>query len=292
MIISEVIGGLGNQMFQYAAGYALADRLCVPLRLDVSRFEGYALHNGFELSRVFGIQAALASPADMEAVLGWRRWHAVRMVLTRLPWLDRSPGRMFREPRFSYSPEFEHLTGDCHLSGYWQTEKYFLRVADRIRSEFRFASPLDDLNAELAAQMARTESISIHVRRGDYASNVATTAMHGLCSIAYYKAALRLLLGRVNDPHVFVFSDDIAWVRKQLNIPCPHTIVHHNHGERSHFDMHLMSCCKHHIIANSSFSWWGAWLNPREEKVVVAPRQWFAIPVNTVDLIPPQWIRL
>lgn len=136
-------------------------------------------------------------------------------------------------------------------------------------------------------------AVSLHVRRGDYVSDARTHAAHGLCSIDYYRAAVRYIIDRVEAPEFFVFSDDIAWARGNLDISHPCHYLDHNRGAESYNDMRLMSLCHHHIIANSSFSWWGAWLNPRDDKIVVAPARWFASGNRRLDdLFPPGWVTL
>jgi hypothetical protein len=165
-------------------------------------------------------------------------------------------------------------------------------VASTIRTDFAFRQPLTGLNVEIAQEIAVVNSVSLHIRRGDYASNPKTLSTHGTCSLAYYKEAIRKIIERVESPHLFVFSDDIDWARDNLNIDLPIRYVDHNRDSESFNDMRLMSLCRHHIIANSSFSWWGAWLNPHEDKIVVAPNNWFANSNNTKDLLPTGWFAL
>ncbi|MDO9406427.1 MAG: alpha-1,2-fucosyltransferase [Polaromonas sp.] len=291
MIITQLIGGLGNQMFQYAAGRALALRHGTSLKVDTRGFEGYQLHQGFELQRVFAGAFDVASEADVRRVLGWRRSPTLRRLLGRLP-TSWGSSRFAAEPHFEYWKGFEDLPADCFLSGYWQSEKYFAAIADPLRADFAFRPPLEGLNHELSVRIKGVNAISMHVRRGDYASNPQTTATHGLSPPSYYAKAISFMMDRVTNPHLFVFSDDMAWVKANLELAAPHTFVSHNRGLESYNDMRLMSHCKHHIIANSSFSWWGAWLNPDAQKVVVAPKVWFARPINAEDLYIDGWHRL
>lgn len=292
MVISQVIGGLGNQMFQYAAGRALAMRLGGDLALDISAFENYNLHQGFELTRVFAMSPAIASGQDLSRMLGWQHSPLARSVLARRPFAVLRSRRFVSEPHFHYCSDFDQLDGDVYLAGYWQSEKYFKRVIAQIREDFRFRLPLEGENAELAARLSQTQAVSLHVRRGDYASNSATTAVHGLCSPTYYHDALRIVRQQIPDAHLYIFSDDIGWVRKNIKIELPSVYVEHNQGKDSFNDMMLMSLCRHHITANSSFSWWGAWLNSSSSKLVIAPKKWFADDKSTADLIPHQWMRL
>ena len=292
MIITQLIGGLGNQMFQYAAGRALSLRNHSTLALDISGFEKYELHQGFELQRVFSHTFEIASKADVRKVLGWQFPVIIRRIVSRRPFASFCRERFVVEPHFYYWPGINKLAKDCYLSGYWQSEKYFSDVASQIRADFTFQLPLENKNAELAKQINQVSAVSLHVRRGDYANNPKTTATHGLCSLDYYRAAIRHVSDRIEQPYFFIFSDDIGWVKDNLKMDFPCQYVDHNQGAESYNDMRLMSMCKHHIIANSSFSWWGAWLNPNVEKTVIAPKLWFANATNTQDLIPQSWVKL
>ena len=196
------------------------------------------------------------------------------------------------EPHFNFWPEIADVPRDCYLTGYWQSEKYFQQASLAIRADFTFRHPLEKHNAEIARKIGQVNSVSLHVRRGDYASNPETNVTHGLCSLEYYQAAIRHVSDRVKQPYFFIFSDDIDWVKDNLETEFPGQYIDHNQGAESYNDMHLMSLCRHHIIANSSFSWWGAWLNPRQDKVVVAPSRWFNNGPDTKDLLPDNWVSL
>lgn len=292
MIISRIIGGLGNQMFQYALGRALSLERGQPLRLDVSGFAGYGMHHGFELQRVFGSLADIATKSEVRGILGWQFLSGIRRIVSR-PGLAviRRDGFVV-EPHFHYWPEIKNIPQDCYLDGYWQSEIYFRCASLIIRSDFTFKAPLANRNVELAEQIGQVNSVSLHVRRGDYAKNPKTNATHGLCSLEYYRAAVQYVAVRVEEPYFFIFSDDIAWARKNLRLDFSCEFIDHNQGTESYRDMQLMSLCDHHIIANSSFSWWGAWLNPDPDKIVIAPKQWFANANNVSDLFPPGWVVL
>jgi hypothetical protein len=292
MVISQIIGGLGNQMFQYAAGRALSLKIDTPLVLDISGFEDYRLHQGFELQRVFNCPFEIASKADVRMVLGWQSPAIVRKIVSRKPFSSIFRRRFVADPFFYYWPGINSLSKNTYLAGYWQSEKYFCNVASQIRADFSFRLPLENNNAELVRQIGQVNAVSLHVRRGDYASDPKTTATHGLCSLDYYRAAIRHVSERVQQPTFFVFSDDIAWIKSNLQIDFPHQYIDHNHGTESYNDMRLMSLCRHHIIANSSFSWWGAWLNPSIDKIVIAPKRWFANQTDVRDLLPQDWVKL
>jgi len=174
-----------------------------------------------------------------------------------------------------------------------QIDQLRLDIEDEIRSEFTFKLPMSQQNTDIAKTISQTNSISLHVRRNDFANNSRVNSIHGLCSLDYYKSAISYIVERVKCPSFYVFSDDSTWVKRNLKIDYPCEFVENNWGRESFNDMRLMSMCKHNIIANSSFSWWGAWLNPNPQKLVMAPKVWFAMQdINTNDLIPNDWIRV
>lgn len=292
MVISNILGGIGNQMFQYAAGRSLALTTNQSLMLDLNDFYDYKLHQGFELSRVFNVSAESASANALNELLGWRVNHLARRVLRRSQFAWLRGQKFVVEPHFNYWPDFFNLTGDCYLYGYWQSERYFKPFESVIRRDFTFREPLTDRNLELAAAIALGQSVSLHVRRGDYVSDVKTGQVMDVCSLEYYRKAISYISERIERPVFYVFSDDMVWVRQNLNVSFPCVYVEHNRLAESYRDMQLMSLCRHHVIANSSFSWWGAWLNSNSEKLVVAPRNWFCNGTDDSDLIPDEWIRL
>lgn len=293
MITSHIIGGLGNQMFQYAAGRSLALQNGCELQLDTSDFAAYTLHQGFELDIVFGINLRRLDKISSGKLLGWRKHRFLSSLFGRIEGFGTLHTTIAREPSFNYWPKWMHLQAPAYLFGYWQSERYFSEFKHEIRQDFRFRQNLDPESNRIAEAISNKTSVSLHVRRGDYAKNPKTTALHGLCSPAYYSKAIDYLAHRANNLHLFIFSDDIPWVKANLPIAGHnYTYVSHNKGSDSWRDMQLMSLCQHHIIANSSFSWWGAWLNPSPKKFVVAPEKWFAKDIDTSDLIPESWIRL
>lgn len=292
MIISNIIGGLGNQMFQYALGRSRSLALGTSLGLHVSDLAHYGSHQGFELGRVFNCDFRLVSEQDVRALLGWRGHRLSRRMLMQHSFAAFRGRRFVVEPDFDYWPGIANVTGNCYLAGHWQSEKYFRDIEAHIRSDFTFRAPLADRNIEWASRMESSTAVSLHVRRGDYAANPKTLAVHGLCSPDYYRSAVELVASRVESPEFFIFSDDLPWVKEHLSIAHPCHYIDNNQGGDSFNDMRLMSLCRHHIIANSSFSWWGAWLNPRADKIVIAPRQWFANGRVVKDLIPEGWTTL
>lgn len=289
MIAVQVIGGLGNQMFQYAAGRALAERNRLPLRLDTSSFGTYKLHNGFELKRIFAGSMTVATAADIKFILGWRSRPTIRKLLLRPSAKSFRGANIIVEPHYQYWPGINRSPSLAYLSGYWQSEKYFKANEAEIRDAFAFKQVMSDSNSRLAEEIQRINSVSIHVRRGDYVTNMNTKAVHGECTLDYYQQAIRHVAERLDQPKFYFFSDDIGWTKENLKFDFPHCYVDTNFGMESYNDMWLMSLCKHQIIANSSFSWWGAWLNSNPEKLVIAPQKWFKNDNDLSDLIPQNW---
>lgn len=290
MIISNVIGGLGNQMFQFAAGRALALERGVELKLDVSGFEGYELHQGFQLQQAFQGAFSAASQSEVGAMLGWQRGPLAQRLLSRPAMAGVRRACLVVEPHFQYWNGLRSVPTPCYLKGYWQSERYFQAHAATLQADFSFRSALEGNNLALAERMRQQNAISLHVRRGDYVSNQRAATLHGACSPDFYRAAVQHMLDRVHSPVFYVFSDDMPWVKQHLQLSVP---THHvEHNSLAFDDMQLMSLCKHHIIANSSFSWWGAWLNPSPSKIVLAPKQWFAQPRCLDDLLPAAWVTL
>ena len=222
----------------------------------------------------FPIAAAEAEPEEIERT-AYRKRNFFDKLLRR-------PKRRSRyyitEPSYTYWPGFASLAAPIYLEGYWQQEQYFSDIADVIRQDFAFPL-LPSASALLADRIAQSpDSISIHIRRGDYLSNPIANTVLGPCSIEYYREAMaRVLSATGGQGHAFFFSDDPGWIREHLDIQGIPTILIGcaGHAAAPWHDMHLMRLCKHHIIANSSFSWWGAWLSSGEG-LIVAPQRWFA----------------
>jgi hypothetical protein len=288
MVIVRILGGLGNQMFQYAAGRSLALRLGESLRLDLSGFQDYALHGGYQLHNVFGVQTESASLADVESMLGWRsRDLALRWLQKRsMAWLRGN--RLVAEPSFHYWQGWTRISTGCYLSGYWQSPRYFLDYEAQLRDDFSFREAKTPLSRAIARAIERTEAVAVHVRRGDYVQNPAANRVHGVCTNTYYAAAQKYVASRLSAPRYFVFSDDMAWVRGQSLFPRETVYVDLGPGQ---IDIQLMARCRHQIIANSTYSWWAAWLNPNPCKIVIAPRRWFSNGLDAADLVPASWVR-
>lgn len=286
MIVTRLIGGLGNQMFQYAAGRALAKRLDVDLYIDRRAFEDYQTH-------AFGLQHFAAKLLDAAP----RNLPGLQRESRLNRWLRPFSGgavKVVVESAFTFDPAILALSDGTYIDGYWQSEQYFVDVVQTIRDDFRIATLPSAENKEWMEKIRSVLSVSLHVRRGDYVSNTSASAVHGTCDLDYYRRSVNEVAQRVgSDIELFVFSDDPDWVAENLRLQYPAHFVRHNNADTSYEDLRLMSACRHHIIANSTFSWWGAWLDPRLDSVVVAPQQWFRTDkLDARDLVPARWVRV
>jgi hypothetical protein len=288
-------GGLGNQMFQYALASILAKKNNDLVLLDTSFFDQTEKRLGhtprkFEL----GFFNNHYTPAKKKDILFFKQLSVFNKIKREL---GLNYPKMYQEPSFRYDEKVLEIQIPVYLRGFFQSYQYFIGYENLIRELFAFpVDTLDEVNKNLLATIKSTNAIAIHIRRGDYVNDATTQQYHGNCSLDYYIKALSLLIENSTDFVLYFFSDDSDWVKEQFkDLPYPKQFIDHNTGENSWKDLLLMSTCKHNIIANSSFSWWAAWLNANHGKKVIAPKKWFALSEekrNTNDLIPPEWIRL
>lgn len=306
MIITRLIGGLGNQLFQYAAARRLAYHLEVPLKLDISGFTTYYTLRTYNLHH-FNIIEEFASPQDLRLVKksyisGLK--HPKKLLKETMSELKDPEYRknlfhpeksitLIKEKSHAFNPEIITLPDNVYLDGYWQNENYFKDIEEIIRNEFKLKVPPSPLNEKIGQKITETESVSIHVRRGDYVRNPLARLTHGLCSLDYYQKAIDEIVCKIDRPHFYVFSDDPEWTKDNIKFTYPADYISHNDASKGYEDLRLMRLCKHHIIANSSFSWWGAWLGSNGNSVVIGPSPWFNIlGHNDSDIMPESWIRI
>lgn len=298
MKIVRMSGGLGNQLFQYAFARALQESTEDDVFLDLSTYNYEVAHNGFELDRLF--QVCYRAAAERDIVRLGTRPKGIFSQLRRKYLTKRSH---YIDRVFRYDPGVFLLEGDRYFEGWWQTEKYFAPFATKIRKELHFIGDPGTNNEELirrflhpVGEKSGLVPVSLHVRRGDALQNPDTF----VCTELYYRNALNYIRNRVK-PHFLVFSDDIEWCQAHLALECDEvTFVDWNRSGESWRDMWLMSQCPVHIIANSTFSWWGAWLDSTNDKLVLAPERWslarpkpFAYYRYTFDdVVPEGWIRI
>ena len=274
MKIVKIIGGLGNQMFQYALAIALKERWKdEEIKLDLHGFNGYHKHQGYQLDMLFGHRFEAATLTDV-AQLAWPYPHyQLWRVGSRLLPKRRS---MLCEPSKGLLPsDVLKQKGSLYYDGYWQDERYFKAIRPRIMAAFKFPDFTDRRNLETEKRLKASEAVSIHIRRGDYLDDVL---FQGTCDIAYYQRAIARLC-QLKTPVFCIFSNDMAWCKVHIE-PLLHgkeiLYVDWNRGKESYRDLQLMTLCRHHIIANSSFSWWGAWLSKADDGITIAPQHWYA----------------
>ena len=287
LIVVKLQGGLGNQMFEFASARGLATKLGVGLQMDISWFsqiadrdtprqyelDSFKLKQDFIDFKPFLVGTSLASRG--KALIA--------------PVFGRKALKLYREPHYHYDPGFLNQPNNTYLDGYFQGEKYFAHIREDLLTDFSWAKPAAGKNKKLLEIIAADDnSVSLHVRRGDYVSNENAAEFHGLRGVDYYQAATKLVEKSVKKPKYYVFSDDPDWCKTNLNFK--HNTFYIDWNMDGAEDMRLMKSCRHNVLANSSFSWWGAWLNTNKEKIVVAPRQWFDDPsINTKDLVLESW---
>ncbi|MBC7695245.1 MAG: alpha-1,2-fucosyltransferase [Burkholderiales bacterium] len=292
MIIVKLIGGLGNQMFQYAAARHLAFLHKTGLFVDTSYLDknpnGAYTKRNLELN-VFNVDLKIASPSDIKRFnidSSNKYWRGIQRNFSFL-----FSNLYVAESGIIYNTQFSNFPKNTYLDGFWQSERYFKPIESSLLKEFTPKDKLDSENEIWLNKINSCESVSLHIRRGDYVSSENSQKHHGNLEISYYMNALKSIKEKHSKIEVFVFSDDLEWCRSNLKLDDTIHFVDANQKNNFHFDMYLMSHCKHNIIANSSFSWWGAWLNQNNTKIVIAPANWFADKtLNTKDLIPPSWI--
>lgn len=297
MIIAKLTGGLGNQMFQYAAARRLACLHNAALKLDISFLDKDLTNTTprtFQLNHL-AVTASIATPHEVAKITGEGK-SALQSVLSRVCTvigMSQQCNGVFNERSFNFDPDVLVLPDNTYLAGYWQSEKYFQDIKEIIRREFTVKYPLEGRNKEASDLICATNSVSLHVRRGDFAADPNIRELHGICSPDYYRRSVEQLSSRVGKLHLFIFSDEPSWAVDNLHFTFQTTFVDQNSPDNGYEDLRLMSLCKYHIIANSSFSWWGAWLSASPNKLVIAPDQWFNdSSLDTRDLIPPDWQRL
>jgi hypothetical protein len=298
MNIVKITGGMGNQMFQFAFARYLEEVTKAAVLLDCCSYETSLNnnrnpgnnHNGYILQKLFGINSPIAIVDDIKkyATLPDSLYHRMTRKYLRKK-------SHYIEYDFSYKENIFYMHHIIYYEGYWQSEKYFIKIADKIRDLFRFVQPLNNRSDEFLNTMPHPIT-SIHIRRGDYLKH----KYYHVCTLKYYENAIKKIKNIVPNICFAVFSDDLDWCKYNLSFTQEesHFFIDWNKNDDSWQDMFLMSKCDHNIIANSTFSWWGAWLNNNQNKIVLAPEIWY-IPkalnmihynYNFSDILPDNWI--
>ena len=304
----HLAGGLGNQLFQYAFGRRLSMMNGAALILDASDYRPHSTPDYEKGVRVcelsnFAVSGTIIEartptarssraerrPWLMRKILKW--WGILRLVPGRLrPYYERPEIVEPEENHFRFDPKVygRSVRGPVSVRGFWQSERYFSDIEDVIRRELVVHRELSGKNLETANAIRNSVSVCVHVRHGDNAGPIAERL--GVLPAAYYAVAMGALNQELRGAHFFVFSDDISWARQVLPAHLKTTYVDHNRGDRSHEDLRLMVFGKHHVIANSTFGWWGAWLGKKDGQIVYAPRRYYQnIDRPNPDLYPPAW---
>lgn len=286
MIIVKINGGLGNQMFQYAACKSLAISKNTIFKVDITKLNEKNNHYGYELERVFQISNSIAKSHELRDILGvWKDGlrYKVRKKLNFL-----FSNSMYIEKSLSFDSGFFDLSDKTYLDGYFQSENYFSNILTIIRNDFKFRCNFDSENAEIANLIKTKNSVSVHVRKGDYINN----NFYADCTYKYYHSAIELISSKSPNPFFFIFSDDIKWAKTIFNNRKDVRFITNNPGFKSQNDMRLMSLCRHHINANSSFSWWGSFLSDYKDGITIAPKIWFRDKSLSHNIYRPNWILL
>lgn len=292
MILTKLQGGLGNQLFQYALGRHLAEIHHTELKLDIFSFKNDPNKRVYNLGH-FTITENFATKEEVARFQKYKRkpgriWYLFNKLIAERKYIQ--------QRQFHFDPRVLRTGNNVYLDGDWQTEKYFKDIEGIIRKEITVKTPLSGKDAEAAKKIEAASSVMMHIRRGDYVSNSETNTYHGTQGLDYYKKAIAIIAEKVSSPHVFVFSDDHAWVKENIKLDYPVTYVVHNGADKNYEDLRLMSLCQNHIIANSTFSWWGAWLSQNPNKIVIGPERWFNNPkkktTSTKDVLPEEWIKI
>lgn len=276
------MGGLGNQMFQYATAKAIASSTKTSFMLDISFYKLQTLRN-YRLSQ-FCIDETIATQADVCRLKGCGLGYIGKT-------LDRF-GLKFHRPK-SYRMEKSRTTFDqsvfdapnIYLDGYWQNEKYFVGIRSIILADFAPRAPISTYVLRHLDLIRNSNSVSVHVRRGDYLNHPQI----GILPLSYYREAISYMEKQISNPVFFIFSDDIEWCKENLALPHSHVYVDDTSSEIE--DLELMKSCQHNIIANSSFSWWGAWLNQNESKIIISPQRWVANNRQSHKWVPDEWLQ-
>jgi hypothetical protein len=287
-ITTKITGGLGNQMFQYAAGRSLSYHLNVPLFLDISSFQDYQVRD-FQLDKVFRIKSTeLVSVRGRNIATSKKIAAHILHKFTSQPILP----KIYYQPSFGFWQDFYSIPDGSKIVGTWQNEKYFLPIESILREEFFFPDFKEERNKVIGRKIKSEKSVAIHVRKGDYLSQKGMKT-YSQISRDYYLKALQIIKNRHGDTQAFIFTDDVDWATTNLYGLENVTFVDWNHNEQAFCDMQLMALCDHFVTSNSTFSWWSAWLGSNDQSTVITPKEWFVRnDLKSKDIHPGFWIQI
>jgi Glycosyl transferase family 11 len=284
----HMVGGLGNQMFQYALGRRLEIERRAHIRYDLAQ---YKVAGERDLN-ILKFRTRLPEPSRLDDVLfRLSLGRSLRLCRPFVKMLGPSVQcRYYEDKRQGYDPKVLKLTGRWYLHGWWQSHAILDPIQSMLREEFQLVAPLSGHDLEIQRRIDDVNAVSVHVRRGDLITHPIYSKTIKVQTPDYFKTSMRKIADQVGDPHFFVFSDDPDWCKEHVRIDAPITYMDHNDGRRDYVDLVLMSHCRHFITANSSFSWWGAWLSRNAEKIVIVPSVWGTDGSGPIpDLIPSGW---
>ncbi len=298
MIVTKLMGGLGNQMFQYAAAKSISLKNNTELFLDLNFLLDRTPHENFtfrdfDLS-IFNATYKIADKALTEHFLGSDNSFKNIAIKVKKK-ISNKNFYYYHEPFFHFNPDFYQLKDNYYLEGYFQSEKYFSDNASIIRNDFIIQHPISKKTQSLLSEIqADNNSVCLNVRRGDFVSNPLMAAEHGLLGLDYYHSAVHELMQIEKNITLYIFSDDVEWCANNLKFDVPAIFIDHTYaGEKFSTYLLLMKTCHHFIIPNSTFGWWAAWLGDYSDKIVIAPKNWFKDKSrNTKDVLPALWRKL
>ncbi len=294
MIVTKLQGGHSNQLFQYAIARRLAIEHQTTVGLDIDWFTDVPQTDTireYELG-CYPLKAEIVNPKKL-TIVDPRQPHGRKDILLKKIGISKKVWMHYEEGQGFHS-NFLSLPDNTMLVGFWQSEKYFKDIRDILLKELEPTTPLSKKNKTYLKDITSHTSISIHIRRGDYVQNKNANAFHGVLPLSYYQKGITYIKehSKEKDIKVFVFSNDIGWCKKNIQFDVPIEFIEGN--TLGSDDMRLMKHCKHFVMANSTFSWWGAWLATSKNKIVVAPKRWFLDESadNAIDIVPNEWVRL
>ena len=292
MITIRINGGLGNQMFQYATAKYLAFISNTKVLLDIDEFNTYKLRK-FELDK-YDIEYIDIKKEKVTSNF-FLSPQSSFVKLLKIFHFERLIKNYYLERGLFFDKKVLELSDGVYLEGFFQCEKYFYNIREMLLKEFTLKEELSEYSKTIKEKLDKTKkTVSLHIRRGDYISNSTTNNIHGLCDLDYYNNAIKYLNNKLDIFDIYIFSDDILWAKENLRYKNMYFIESED-KRLAHEDIYLMSLCDCNIIANSSFSWWGAWLNQNKEKTVIAPKKWFSdskMQEESENIIPEKWIKI
>lgn len=287
MILVRLMGGMGNQMFQYAFGFYLSSvnktelKLDLTLVLDRNSKNEHAVYRNYNLDQ-FAVSTKHAHAGEINRFNTDPALPLFKKAFLKIRKIFSSSITLIQDAHI-YNPKHLNANDNTCIVGRWQSERYFEPVKQELKKQFQFKNALSEKNKIIAGKICEGNSVAIHVRRGDYVTNGLYALGIGALNKKYYEDAIQLIKSRVAEPFFYIFSEDVEWCKKNIHVENCTFVIQDDAIHSSEYDLHLMSLCKHQIISNSTFAWWGAWLSEKENSIIVAPGNW----ARSNEYIPP-----